>query len=175
MSTNIDTGKLPDTDVLEQLANQFFRALPGSNPQDILRNPQGSGKDVPDPLPGEYSRPNPAATPAEVVTKVPMSVAGSGVSPSAPDSNKAFDVKDPQTSLPDPHFSDGRVPSSVAGSGRSPSTQAPSQALPLQSSTPLPYASESSYGDMGLKEVLTGITSFTHLPQIPFPSANESP
>jgi len=152
MSTNIDTGKLPDTDVLEQLANQFFRALPGSNP-----------------------------APAEVVTKIPMSVAGSGVSPSAPDSNKAFDVKDPQTSLPDPHFSDGRVPSSVAGSGRSPSTQAPAQTLPLQSSTSpssstsLPYASESAYGDMGLKEVLTGITSFTHLPQIPFPSANESP
>jgi cysteine desulfurase / selenocysteine lyase len=163
MSTNIDNGNLPDPDMLEQLANQFFRVAPGSNP---------------------------AAIPAEVVTKVPMSVAGSGVSPSAPDSNKAFNVKDPQTSLPDPHFSDGKVPSSVAGSGRSPSTQpsssqtAPLQAqssqsrsLPLQSSPSLPYASESSNDpyDMGLKEVLSGITSFTHLPQIPFPSASESP
>ncbi len=214
MSTNIESGSLPDPDLLEQLANQFFRAVPGGNspeslrnPQDIfsssqdtLRNPQETGSKAADPLPSAYSRPDPAATPAEVVTKVPMSVAGSGVSPSAPDSNKTFNVKDPQTSLPDPHFSDGKVPSSVAGSGRSPSTQpafsdtsssqpTSSQAPPLQaqssstrspgsqSALSLPYTAGGSSDpyDMGLKEVLSGITSFTHLPQLPLASASESP
>jgi len=32
-----------------------------------------------------------------------------------------FNVKDPQTSLPDPHFTQGQIPKSVAGSGVSPS------------------------------------------------------
>ena len=54
---------------------------------------------------------------------IPSSVAGSGISPSAHHQGNSVDLKDPQTSLPDPHFAGkGLVPSSVAGSGRSPST-----------------------------------------------------
>src|SRR5438445_13893455 len=88
---------------------------------------------------------------------------------------KAFDVKDPQTSLPDPHFSDGRVPSSVAGSGRTPSLQsspktqadASGGALPHTSAQQaLPYAS-GDYFAPGLQEVLSGITGFLHQPQLP--------
>ncbi|HMH23339.1 MAG TPA: family 2A encapsulin nanocompartment cargo protein cysteine desulfurase [Puia sp.] len=168
MSTNIDSG-LPDTDALAQLANELFKASPGGNPQDAasdhLFRPGGTAAEPAGATPA-------AVTPAAVATKIPVSLAGSGRSPSALGSNNAFDVKDPQTSLPDPHFSDGRVPPSVAGSGRSPSTQTSSQPLPHSSSQPLPYAQGNS-SDNGLKEILTAITSFTHLPQLPFPAANE--
>src|ERR1700709_370871 len=116
MSTNIDTGNFPDADALAQLANEFFKAPPGGNPLDA-----GSVTAI---------APEGATAPAEFATKVPVSVAGSGRSPAAIGNNTTFDVKDPQTSLPDPHFSDGRVPSSVAGSGRSPSAQENAQHLP---------------------------------------------
>ncbi len=52
--------------------------------------------------------------------KIPQSLAGSGISPSAPQQQTDFNMNDPQTSLPDPHFADGKVPQSVAGSGKSP-------------------------------------------------------
>src|SRR5882762_9818859 len=45
--------------------------------------------------------------------------AGNGVSPLAIERSDSFDIKDPQSSLPDPHFEDGKVPTAVAGSGRS--------------------------------------------------------
>jgi cysteine desulfurase/selenocysteine lyase len=127
MSTNIDTIGLPDADALAQLANEFFKASPGGNPLDAS---------------GDHLLRPGAMAPAEFATKVPVSVAGSGRSPSAIENNKTFDVKDPQTSLPDPHFSDGRVPSSVAGSGRSPSTQVNAQHLPQ---LPFPSADENFY------------------------------
>jgi len=65
--------------------------------------------------------------PQGATTGVPASVAGSGISPSAINQGNSVDLKDPQTSLPDPHFAGaGIVPSSVAGSGRSPSAGGPS-------------------------------------------------
>lgn len=64
--------------------------------------------------------------PAAHAGGIPSSIAGSGVSPSAINQGNSVDLKDPQTSLPDPHFAGkGLVPSSVAGSGRSPSAGAP--------------------------------------------------
>ena len=60
--------------------------------------------------------------PQGAASSIPSSVAGSGVSPSAVNQGNSVDLKDPQTSLPDPHFAGtGHVPSSVAGSGISPS------------------------------------------------------
>ena len=68
--------------------------------------------------------------PQGVAGGIPSSVAGSGVSPSAIHQGNSVDLKDPQTSLPDPHFAGkGLVPSSVAGSGRSPSTEQPAGKL----------------------------------------------
>lgn len=53
---------------------------------------------------------------------IPASVAGSGISPSF-SNEKEFNVKDPQTSLLDPHFKDGQIPASVSGSGKQSSYQ----------------------------------------------------
>ena len=92
MSTNIDLTNPGDTEALEQLVNQFFKAPPGNGT----------------PAPWAFT---PAAFPQ---------------GPSDPDEPlgalghpQAFDINDPQSSLPDPHFEDGKVPSSVAGSGDS--------------------------------------------------------
>jgi cysteine desulfurase/selenocysteine lyase len=137
MSTNIEGPGLPDGEALAQLANQFFKALPGSGGQGR----QATG-----------------------------------------DKGAAFNVNDPQTSLPDPHFEDGKVPSSVAGSGRSPSLQGQFAQLPYikdpavygdAKDQPKDQRRDYSPGS-GLTEALTGITSFVSQPQLPVTGANEA-
>jgi cysteine desulfurase / selenocysteine lyase len=56
---------------------------------------------------------------------------------------QSFDIKDPQVSLPDPHFSDGKVPAALAGSGQSSSS-------PIAQNPHIP-----------------------HIPQIPWPGSND--
>jgi len=77
MSTNTNSGNLPDIQELQNLANQFFKAQPN---EDIV-------------LP-EY---NPYDA-----TKPPVSVAGSGVRPSAIHHGNAVNLQDPQTGFNDP-------------------------------------------------------------------------
>lgn len=123
MNTNINSDQitgLPDLQFLESLANQFFKTLPNGEVADLGTNQnallqQGSVKNMSNPQ-TSFVDPNFAGT-----GHIPQSVAGSGASPSAFDSSVPFDVNNPQTSLPDPHFEDGKIPSSVAGSGISPS------------------------------------------------------
>ena len=56
--------------------------------------------------------------------RIPHSVAGAGISPSAHDQRNAVNLENPQTSLEDPHFpAENKVPASLAGSGASPSVQ----------------------------------------------------
>ncbi len=99
--------------------------------------------------------------------KVPQSVAGSGKSPDAPHQYTDFDIKDPQTSLPDPHFSDGKVPKSVAGSGRQPSLQnsTPQQGA-VHKAAALPFQNDNPF-EQGLAEALAVINSFVAAPQLP--------
>jgi len=84
MSTGTEQPEWLNERALEQLANQYFKALPGE--EGVRQKEEGRL-----------------------------------VSPAGP--REVFDIKDPQSSLPDPHFADGRVPASVAGSGRSPGLQ----------------------------------------------------
>ncbi|MBO9204695.1 MULTISPECIES: family 2A encapsulin nanocompartment cargo protein cysteine desulfurase [Niastella] len=105
MSSNhqhVNGNGLPDVNILAQLANQYFKSAP---------NGQAS-------IPTYRLEP-----PAHSNGTVPQSVAGSGISPSALEQGAAFNIKDPQTSLPDPHFVTGQVPKSVAGSGISPAVK----------------------------------------------------
>ncbi|MES2848115.1 MAG: family 2A encapsulin nanocompartment cargo protein cysteine desulfurase [Bacteroidota bacterium] len=100
--------------------------------------------------------------------KVPQSVAGSGKSPDAPHQYTDFDINDPQTSLPDPHFTDGKVPKSVAGSGRQPSLQQQPNGLGTSSSKKeeLPYSNDNTF-ETGLQEALSILNSFVSTPQLP--------
>ncbi len=102
--------------------------------------------------------------------KVPQSVAGSGKSPDAPHQYTDFNINDPQTSLPDPHFSDGKIPKSVAGSGRQPSLEHQPNGMGTSSSVAkkeeLPYSNDNSF-EHGLQEALALINSFSSTPQLP--------
>lgn len=93
---NHHANGLPDLKILEQLANQFFKAQPNVQ------------SDIP-----TYNLGQP----------IPKSLAGSGISPAALEQGSVISINHPQTSLPDPHFIDGQIPKSVAGSGISPSVE----------------------------------------------------
>jgi cysteine desulfurase/selenocysteine lyase len=127
MNTTINPNDLLDPKVIEQLANQFFQALPGTNVAGLAPESFASGLTNPTPYAHpqqlDYPQSPASVTPnySTVNSGIPKSVAGSGVSPSAVQNPSVFNINDPQTSLPDPHFQDGQVPKSVAGSGVSPS------------------------------------------------------
>jgi len=79
-----------------------------------------------------------------------------GVSPKAIDTDTSFDIKDPQSSLPDPHFEDGKIPASVAGSGRQPLLQ-----------------KEETHPAHPAEHAIPSIASFSTAPQLPFSGAND--
>ena len=126
---DINKYDLPDISQLQQLANEFFKAMPnqlaGDGGQSFIdhgiikstfdenltahKNKDSGRVKSGDDFPGARN--------------LPSSVAGSGVSPSAINHSKSFNIADPQTSLPDPHFNDGKIPSSVAGKGITPSAE----------------------------------------------------
>jgi len=97
MSTNngLPNGWPGEADI-EKLANGYFKSLPG---QEI--------KPVPDVDFGD----------------LPLQDAGGNGYPGGTHPAN-FNIDDPQTSLPDPHFSGAGIPASVAGSGISPSAGA---------------------------------------------------
>lgn len=139
MSTNHQhTNGKPDIKMLEQLANQFFKGLPDDQPGI----PTYRVDDSP----------------------IPKSVAGSGSSPSALEQGTTFNINDPQTSLPDPHFVAGQIPASVAGSGISPSTKSNTEdafkPTPFNFETIVPF-------DQELQEVLKNISSYIPGSQLP--------
>lgn len=146
----------PDLKILEQLANQFFKTLP---------NEQGG---IPTYNLGESRLP-----------VSPSSLAGSGISPSALEQGSVFNINDPQTSLPDPHFIDGQIPKSVAGSGISPSVKnkgnkdqpvlSPGKEISTQnpfSLTPFNVEGLTSY-EQALQDILRNIVSHTPVSQLP--------
>ena len=113
--------------------------------------------------------------PQGAASSIPSSVAGSGVSPSAVNQGNSVDLKDPQTSLPDPHFAGtGHVPSSVAGSGISPSytgnqgrntpTNGATPAAPSFGAGQLPFSTDPGFYFIDEK------SPFLHTPQPSHPS-----
>jgi len=136
MSTNINPGNLPDLQELERLANQFFKAAPN---EDISL---------------------PATNPYEA-SKPPVSVAGSGVSPSAIHQGNAVNLQNPQTSFEDPGLK-----ASVQ-----PAAPQPTQSfLPFEVSPDslfhLPFEEQQPF-EKQLTEVLNNILAPSYFPQIP--------
>jgi cysteine desulfurase/selenocysteine lyase len=143
---------LPDARELEKLANQFFKATPGDPSVESAQR---------------FAQPN-----RESENQVnDFSPAGVGTSNTQINHPESFDIKDPQTSLPDPHFYNGEIPRSVAGSGRSPSLQHSSgnhgtEPAGNASSHRLPYQSDQPF-EQELNQVLRQINSFMATPQLP--------
>ncbi len=178
---NINAYGLPDEQELQRLANSFFKSAPGSlhnndglnstllqqyEHQDALKHSDGAN-DL-----GKIS-PNLVNQNQVGLGHVPTSVAGSGISPSVINQPSDFNIDDPQTSLPDPHFYNGQIPSSVAGSGKSPSLQSPDLSQAQAGSNglgKLPFETESPF-DTDLTAVLNQIQSFAPTAQLPLVSS----
>lgn len=135
---------LPSEEELQQLANAYFKA------------PQldGAGIHTDDPF-GVSSMEQPGFTGAQFgavdVNNSMPSLTGFGASPSAIEQPYALGLNDnnyihePQTSIPDPHFEEGKIPHSAAGSGITPSVTASNQAFNIhdpQTSIPDPHFEE---------------------------------
>jgi cysteine desulfurase/selenocysteine lyase len=138
------TNGLPDVKMLEQLANRFFSAQPNEQ------------ADIPTYTVGEPRFPIfPSA-----------SLAGNGSSPAALNQGTTFNINDPQTSFPDPHFTNGQIPKSVAGSGISPS---------LKTASNKEHSEGLSYYEQELQEILKNITTNLPASQLPgVPGFSES-
>ncbi|HEY5748124.1 MAG TPA: family 2A encapsulin nanocompartment cargo protein cysteine desulfurase [Chryseolinea sp.] len=149
---DLHQDNLPDVRELERLANQYFKATPGDPSVESAQR---------------FAQANPVAE-SEVSDFSPADIGASNSQINHPES---FDIKDPQTSLPDPHFYNGEIPKSVAGSGRSPSLQNPSgnystEPAANKSSHRLPFQSEQPF-EQELNQVLRQINSFMATPQLP--------
>ncbi|MFL5743730.1 MAG: family 2A encapsulin nanocompartment cargo protein cysteine desulfurase [Niastella sp.] len=134
---NHQANGLPDLKILEQLANQFFKASPSE--QSAIPT---------------YNLGQP----------IPRSLAGSGISPSALEQGSVMNINDPQTSLPDPHFTNGQIPRSVAGSGISPSVK--NEDYKEQSPTPFNIEGPGSF-EQELQQIVQRISSFVPVSQLP--------
>jgi cysteine desulfurase/selenocysteine lyase len=127
INTNPSDGFL-DAEALENLANEFFKALPGSSAPVFGASPQSAGPKNVESWQSQgnaFNLGKPQTSlpdPHFAGGQIPKSVAGSGVSPSAIQQGNVFNVAPPQTTQPNPNFAgQGKVPQSVAGSGISPS------------------------------------------------------
>ncbi|MEI9808945.1 MAG: hypothetical protein WDO16_14355 [Bacteroidota bacterium] len=106
MSTNIDQPGIPDVNLLQELANQFFKAIPGTapsagtigQPSPLSYDPLASQGNVGD----LKSPPSSLQDPHFAGAKTPVSVAGGGVSPSAINSVNAIDLKNQEENLTSP-------------------------------------------------------------------------
>jgi cysteine desulfurase/selenocysteine lyase len=109
---NTTTRELPSSEFLEKIANEIFSALPGKELRydqvfSEKNNLTESGK-------------SDSYLPDSVYAEIPKSLAGKGISPSA-ENVTTFNINNPPTSLPDPHFAENGVPKSLSGSDLSPS------------------------------------------------------
>jgi cysteine desulfurase/selenocysteine lyase len=144
MSTNINPGNLPDLQELQELANQLFKAQPN---EDIVLpelNPYDAGKP-------------------------PVSVAGSGISPSAIHQGNAVNLQNPQTSFDDP----GLVASVQPGNQPTGRSFLPLELTP-DSLFHLPFQQEQPF-EKQLQEILNQIAIPSYLPQIPLGDLGADP
>ncbi|GAA4322987.1 hypothetical protein GCM10023149_23630 [Mucilaginibacter gynuensis] len=209
MSTNINHENLPDTGELEKLANQFFKAVPGDFLEQLKAQQSQPDLPKPDNLLQQSFAPDesllnitPQANTYEYA-KLPKSVAGSGVSPSAINQGSVVNLQNPQTSFDDPDFKASNAPAANGGFpfGTGLPVQPPNigfsylqqpdipvnnvpETLPVGeqfTSVPsnlfqLPYQQEQPF-EAELRALLTHSNGAGISPQIPFaglPSVNES-
>ncbi|MBO9561611.1 MAG: cysteine desulfurase [Niastella sp.] len=161
MSTNIDHSGLPDMATLEKLANQFFNEY---HAQGTTAAPAVSGIGVSPASVLQYGNTVDAkevgvANPPQYAQNdggVPISVAGSGASPSVVQHGNNINLKDPQTSFPDKNlqYNTGSLP---LGGGHSP-VAAPKNFLPFEE--------EQSYLG-GLESILSSIHQYIPGNQLP--------
>src|SRR6187402_2771097 len=126
-NNTVDPHSFPSAEELQRMANAYF-AEPsasgiGVSPQQFedttgIQNQVldlSHGTDINPNMPGASAISEPyqeqvKSYPALDFGYLPKSVAGSGASPSVSEHGKVFNIEDPQTSLRDPHFENGKIP-----------------------------------------------------------------
>lgn len=152
MSINTDDlpdglpGRLPDAGALERLANELFKALPGEVPSPVFS-------------PNLENHPR-----AQKMLGIIQQEFDRGHS----HPNQDFDLNEPQTSLPDPHFTDGHVPPSAAGVGVSPANVRPVGEPAGQVNQALPYQFDTQHD---LTDVFSRIPNFSTTAHLPYSGA----
>ncbi|MGV3602294.1 MAG: family 2A encapsulin nanocompartment cargo protein cysteine desulfurase [Dyadobacter fermentans] len=148
MSTNIDgfpgglpdgipngfpdgsSGNLPDAGALEQLANELFKAMPGEMPSPVFSphlEDHPRAQKMLDIIQQEFDRGQSHSSGHQRFDGWQSHSPGHQRFDRGPShGHQNFDLNEPQTSLPDPHFTDGKVPPSAAGVGVSPGNAVPS-------------------------------------------------
>lgn len=185
---DLENNQLPDVSLLESLANQFFKALPGQNqvqiPPDLKdlgavsetanekkgqENPFGNNEQG-----YRFSKPFDQNT----YQRNPASYADTKSKARSHEYPYQFNIDDPQTSHPDPHFYDGKIPKSVAGVNRRENFQNENTKtkntphtnhLPAQGmhATELPFQNFSGY-DPGVQHAFQNLKPAVPVQQIPF-------
>lgn len=159
MSTNIDQPGIPDVSLLQELANQLFKAAPGTAlSYDPLVN-QGNVGDIKSP-------PTSLPDPHYAGAKTPVSVGGGGVSSSSLNAVNAIDLNNQQVNnnVPDPGFATtDKSPHSVAGSGISPSAHHQGNGVDLKNpQTALPDPHFAGEGKVPQSVAGSGISPSAH-------------
>ncbi len=143
MSININPDEWPDADVLRDMANGFFKALPNGgkkdfSPSELIKtelpgqDDEGFGRQFPgQPDPYKYT---------DNIT--PPSAGGMGLSPSGVKDYNYIPADYLPGNRPEHYFGTGKTPQSVAGSGISPSAVEKGNAFNIkdpQTSLPDPH------------------------------------
>lgn len=175
---------LPDEQELQRLANEYFSTPPSAN---------GNGLHLD--IPNQYVSDNltssgqKAGTPSQSAqvapiaqqrfgagsgigdspfssSKVPSSVTGSGIAPSAVEQGNAVNLDAPQTSLPDANgLGYGHLPGSTAGSGGASPHFAQNDYDSYISG--VPFSAQNSFQN-DLNDALAQVTSYSPSPQLAF-------
>ena len=143
MNTNDYPEGLPDVTALEQLANQFFSALPGVVPDGY--NAEQFAQGIDENSVNRYSDSGFGNIPASLpgigssgFGNIPSSLAGSGISPSYTNVLNGVDVPHAQPFLPSPQsIGMGHVPFSAGGAGISSSAVGNPNSIDLRNPQPV--------------------------------------
>jgi cysteine desulfurase/selenocysteine lyase len=164
MSTNTNPDEFLNLQDLEQMANQFFKTVPGNflseissrkDPSAIANSPRSTRQDSINPEFGiPYSNPVTDGQP-----KPPVSVAGGGISPSAINQGNSIDLRNPQTSFEDP----GLKASNQSGDANNGINDFSSQ-LPSPSNFGYSSYLDKTPQDFNLSDNLLDLQSLFHLP-----------
>ncbi|RKR85125.1 cysteine desulfurase/selenocysteine lyase [Mucilaginibacter gracilis] len=155
MSTNINSEEHPNLSALENLANQFFKALPGQsiNPEPVVEQ---VGEQLPlrnDNLQQSYEpQLRDQALRDNSFDHSPPSASGVGISPSAANQNNAVDLRNPQTSFADPNLAVAKPADNLA--------------LPFQDDQPF---------ESRLQEILSNVRISSPAIRIPFDEDTDVP
>ncbi|RTL59036.1 MAG: cysteine desulfurase [Sphingobacteriales bacterium] len=176
MSINIDHNQGPDVQWLQELANNFFKSIPGSatessSPTQTKALQQDSLGDIN--VNDISTPPTSIPDPHFAGAKTPVSLGGAGITPGSINAVNAIDLKNQEQPVDASTLTgSGKNPNSVAGSGISPTAHQQGNGVDLQNpqtELPDPHFAGSgknpqSAGGKGISPSVKYAEQYDHLP-----------